>query len=299
VTVIDDFSTGKIENIQHLIGNPRSKIVREDLKKPHQLKEIVAESDLIFHLAANPEVRVGQTAPRVHFEENVLTTFNLLETLRESSEGKVLVFASTSTVYGNASEIPTPEDYSPMIPISTYGASKLASEALIASYAYTFNHRTLILRLANIVGSRSDHGVIVDFIKKIQATPEELEILGDGNQEKSYLYISDLVSAVLHLTECLLRDTNRVGIYNVGSNDKVTVKEIATIVADEMKKSRIRFRYTGGVDGGGGWKGDVKVMQLSVRKLLKTGWKARYTSSEAIRLATRDLLAERRIRHSA
>lgn len=292
--MVDNFSTGRIENIKHLVQDPRLTVVKEDLKRPKQLKEIVADSDLIFHFAANPEVRVGLTAPRVHFEENVLATLNLLETLRARSEGKILVFASTSTVYGDASKIPTPEDYSPLIPISTYGASKLASEALIAGYAHTFNHRALILRLANIVGPRSNHGVIADFIKKIRANPKELEILGDGNQEKSYMYISDLIGAVLHLTECFLEDSSRVGIYNVGSNDKVTVRIIAMIVADEMKSSRIRYRFTGGVDGGGGWKGDVKVMQLSVKKLLDTDWKARYTSREAISLATRELLARKK-----
>jgi UDP-glucose 4-epimerase len=191
VVVLDNFSNGRIENIQHLQNNPSLTIVKEDLKRPKKLKQIVNASDTIFHLAANPEVKLGETSPKTHFEENIQATFNLLEAIRKSQKPKTLVFASTSTVYGEAKQIPTPEDYAPMIPISTYGASKLACEALITSYAYTFNHRALILRLANIIGPRSNHGVIIDFINKIKTNPTELEILGDGNQEKSYMYISD------------------------------------------------------------------------------------------------------------
>jgi UDP-glucose 4-epimerase len=292
VTVIDDFSSGRTENLQHLVGNRFLTVVKEDLRKPGKLGAVVVGHDLVFHLAANPEVRVGQTAPRVHFEENVLATFNLLEALRQSEERMVVVFASTSTVYGEASLIPTPEDYGPMVPISMYGASKLACEALIASYANTFGLRALVLRLANIVGPRSSHGVIVDFIKKIRANPKELEILGDGRQDKSYMYITDLIGAVMHLTEVFLGSTDKNDIYNVGSKDKLSVKEIAEVVAGELHCPKIRFKFTGGVEGGRGWKGDVKLMQLSIKKLLDSGWKPQYTSRQAVKLAARELSRE-------
>ena len=287
VTVIDDFSSGRMENVERLVRGRRLSLVRDYLKNPRRLKGLVSRCDLIFHFAANPEVRVGQTEPRVHFEENVLSTFNLLEAVRQSRASKVLVFASTSTVYGDAVLIPTPEDYGPLIPISTYGASKLASEALIVSYAHTFGHRALILRLANIVGPRSNHGVIPDFVKKIRANSEELEILGDGKQKKSYMYISDLIEATMHLTDRFLESPSRTEIYNVGSNDSVSVAEIAGIVAKEMGCPRIRYRFTGGVNGGRGWKGDVKMMQLSVDKLLKTGFKIRHSSKQAVQLTAR------------
>jgi len=292
VTVIDDFSAGSMENIRHLVRNPLLKVVREDLKSPKQLDRIVGEHDLIFHLAANPEVRVGQTEPKVHFEENVVVTFNLLEAIRRAEAVKTLVFTSTSTVYGEASVMPTPEDYGPCVPISTYGASKLASEALMTSYVHTFNHKGLILRLANVIGPKSNHGVIFDFIRKILANPKKLEILGDGTQEKSYLYITDLIGAVMHLTEHCLENSGKTAIYNVGSKDKITVKEIAKTVAAEMRCPRIRYRFTGGVDGGRGWKGDVKSMQLSIQKLLGTGWKPRFSSSQAVRLAAHELSRE-------
>jgi len=292
VTIIDDFSSGRQENIHHLRGHHRFRIVKEDLKKPSQLAHLIQESQIIFHLAANPEVRIGTTEPKTHFEENILATFNILEAIRQSKQPKKLVFASTSTVYGEAQRIPTPEDYGPLIPISTYGASKLACEALITSYAHTFNHQALILRLANIIGPRSNHGVIVDFIKKLKVDPRKLEILGDGTQEKSYLHIEDCVDAMIHLTNLMLKNTQKVDIFNLGSPDKIAVKEIANIITEEMHTPNTEYRFTGGVDGGRGWKGDVKTMQLSIEKLLQTGWKPKHTSKQAVRLATRALMKE-------
>jgi UDP-glucose 4-epimerase len=235
---------------------------------------------------------VGETEPKVHFEENVVVTFNLLEAIRRVGLERTLVFTSTSTVYGEASQVPTPEDYGPCVPISTYGGSKLACEALITSYVHTFNHKGLILRLANIIGPRSKHGVIYDFITKLLKNPEELEILGDGRQEKSYLYITDLISALMHLTEHSLESREKTAIYNVGSKDKITVKEIAEIVAREMECSKVRYRFTGGVDGGRGWKGDVKNMQLSIQKIVDSGWKPKYSSKQAVELAVQGLKRE-------
>lgn len=289
VTVIDNFSSGRTENIEDFLKADSLTVVREDLRQPEKLERIVEAGEIVFHLAANPEVRVGQTAPGVHFEENVLTTFNLLEAIRRSKTEKTLIFTSTSTVYGEATEIPTPEDYGPLAPISTYGASKLASEALISSYVFTFNQRALILRLANIVGSRSNHGVIADFIKKISANPKELEILGDGKQEKSYMHITDFISALIHLTEIFLEGTERIGIFNAGSRDRVSVTEIAKIVAEEMRCPSISYRFSGGVNGGRGWKGDIKVMQLSIQKLVDSGWRPQYSSKQAVTLAAREL----------
>lgn len=290
VTVLDNLSAGKTENLEHVKNHPNLKIIKKDLKGKLQMKQIVDECDVIYHLAANPEVRVGETQPKVHFNENIKATFNLLESIRKAKTQKTIVFTSTSTVYGEATRIPTPEDYAPLIPISTYGASKLACEALITSYAYTFNHKALILRLANVIGSRSNHGVIADFIKKIKANPYELEIMGDGTQEKSYLHVKDFIEAIMHLTAHFSKTDKRVEIYNVGSIDMITVKEIAKIVSSTMNRPKIKFKYTGGVDGGRGWKGDVKIMQLSIEKILKTGWKPKYNSRQSVELAAKELI---------
>lgn len=289
VTILDNFSNGKIENIEPFMSNPHLTIIKEDLKKPTKLKEKIKDFDAIFHLAANPEVRVGETDPKVHFEENILATFHLLEAIRKFFTPKAVVFTSTSTVYGEASKIPTAENYAPLIPISTYGASKLACEALILSYAHTFNFRALILRLANIVGVRSNHGVVVDFTRKISANRKQLEILGDGMQEKSYMYITDCIDAIIHLANICFKKTEKADVYNIGSNDRITVKEIAHIVAQEMNAPNIQYSLTGGVDGGRGWIGDVKVMQLSIHKLLQTGWKPVYTSKQAVKLAAKEI----------
>jgi UDP-glucose 4-epimerase len=292
VTILDNFSSGKMKNIQHLKDHPSVIIIKEDLKQPKQLRQVIEKCDLIFHLAANPEVRIGETEPNVHFQENILTTFNLLETMRQAKTQKTLIFTSTSTVYGEASQIPTPENYAPLLPISTYGASKLACEALITGYAHTFNHRALILRLANIIGQRSNHGVIADFIKKIKANSKELEILGDGTQEKSYLHVKDCVDAAVHLTKVFLENSEKVDIYNIGSLDKITVKEIARIVAEEMNQPKIKYRFARKAEGGRGWKGDIKFMQLSIEKLVQTGWKPRHMSRQAVMLAAKELVKE-------
>jgi UDP-glucose 4-epimerase len=293
VTILDNFSGGSYDNIRHLLSHPLLKVVEDDLKHPIHLEETVENNELVFHAAANPEVRIGETSPETHFRENVQATFHLLEALRKTGKQKTIIFTSTSTVYGEAAQIPTPEDYAPLIPISTYGASKLAAEALITSHAHTSNNRALILRLANIVGPRSNHGVIADFVKKIQANPKQLEILGDGTQEKSYLHIEDLINATIHLTDLFLENTEKTSIYNIGPTDKITVKEIANIVTETMHTHHTEYVYTGGVDGGRGWKGDVKIMQLSIEKLLQTGWKPKYTSKQAVMLAAKALASAR------
>ena len=201
----------------------------------------------------------------------------------ETIQNPTLIFTSTSTVYGEPTKIPTPEDYAPLKPISTYGASKLACEALISAYAYTYGFKAIIYRLANIVGPRSKHGVIYDFIQKLNKNPKELEIRGDGTQNKSYLYISDCIEAMLLGLE---KTTEQVEIYNVGSENQVDVKTIAQIIIEEMGLKNVKLTFTGGVDGGRGWKGDVKNMLLDIDKIKALGWKPKLNSKQAIKKAT-------------
>ncbi len=293
ITVFDNLSNGTLMNLQRWLGNNRFRFIKGDLKKPSDIEEAVRGIELAFHLAANPEVRVGETNPSIHFQENLVATFNLLEAIRKSASAKAFAFFSTSTVYGEAAILPTPEDYGPSIPISTYGASKLGCEALASSYAHTFGLRTLILRVANVVGSRANHGVIIDFINKLEKNPKRLEILGDGTQKKSYLHIEDFIDATVHLARRFLDDKKKADVFNVGSLDQVEVRRIAEIVAEEMRLRDIKFVFTGGVDGGRGWRGDVKIMLLSIDKLLKTGWKPKYNSEQAVRLAAELILKER------
>jgi len=290
VRVVDNLSSGNLTNIKQWDGNSCFEFVRGDLKNRAVARRSVDGVDVVFHLAADPEVRVGEVDPSVHFRENLLVTFNVLEAMRESKSAKVIVFFSSSTVYGEPVDFPTSEDYGPLLPISVYGASKLGCESLISAYCHIFNLRGIIFRLANIVGSRLSHGVIADFILKLRENPKKLEILGDGNQTKSYLHVKDLIDAVFLVLRSLLERGKAVEVYNVGSFDQVNVKRIAEIVTEEMGLKSVEFNLTGGVDGGRGWKGDVKTMLLASEKLSSLGWKPSLNSEEAIKLSCHELL---------
>jgi UDP-glucose 4-epimerase len=290
VRVLDDLSNGSLKNLGRWLADPRFEFVQGDLKSLDVAKRGVEDVETVFHLAANPDIRLGESDPSVHFNENLLVTFNLLEAMRKSEKAKLMVFASTSTVYGEPDEFPTPEDYGPLLPISIYGASKLGCESLLASYCHTFGLRGVILRFANIVGSRSNHGVIIDFVRKLRQNPEELEILGDGTQKKSYLHVKDLVNAFFVVLNGFHERNGIIEAYNVGSSDQVDVRRIAEIVCEEMRIAKPRFRFNDAVEGGRGWKGDVKMMQLFIKKLLDLGWKPVYLSEDAIRTSCRELL---------
>jgi len=284
VICFDNFSSGRREFIEHNLG--QMELVEGDLLNRSDIGKAIKGCDAVFHLAANPDVRSGAGNTKTHFDNNIVATYNLLEEMRENGVTKI-AFTSSSTVYGEASIIPTPENYGPLIPISIYGASKLASEALIASYCHTFDMEAIIYRFANVVGPRSTHGVIYDFINKLKANPEQLEILGDGTQKKSYLYIDDCIEAMLFGFD---RMKEKVEIYNIGSEDWTDVRTIADIVSSEMGL-RPEYKFTGGLDGRG-WKGDVKFMRLDISKLKERGWNPRHTSNDAIRMTARWLIKE-------
>ena len=284
VVIIDNLSSGSLDNLP-----PEARgevdVVVEDLKLWGHWPDALKGADAVFHFAANPEVRVSTVEPRIHFEENVVATFNVLEACRRRGV-KYLVFASSSTVYGDARRIPTPEDH-PIEPISVYGASKAASETLIATYSRLYGIRPLILRYANVIGPRTGHGVVVDFTRKLRANPRALEILGDGTQRKSYMYIEDAVDATMHLFRLLAEGGLGHSVFNVGSRDWITVREIADIVVEEMGLRDVAYRFVPATPDGRGWPGDVKLMLLDISRLESTGWKPRYTSSEAVRLTAR------------
>jgi len=288
VAVFDNLSAGNLKNLNQSVPAANFHFIEGDLKNPESIGNALQHAEIVYHLAANPEVR--EVESEVHFRENQVATFNLLECMRKSGT-RTIIFASTSTIYGEATTQPTPENYGPLLPISTYGASKLACEAMIASYAYTYGLRGLILRLGNVVGARSNHGVISDFLKKLKQNPDSLEVLGDGTQSKSYIHISDCISAIEIVVRNFLNFDTRVDAYNVSSADRVSVRRIAEIVLEEAG-AKGRIKMTGGVDGGRGWLGDVKLMQLSNKKLRALGWKEQYNSEMAIKQAARDLVGK-------
>jgi UDP-glucose 4-epimerase len=285
VCVLDNLSAGNLANLKQWHNNPDFTFLNIDLTKP--LDSLGGEQfDVIYHLAANPEVRVSSTNPETHYNQNITATFNLLEYLRKSGTTPQLVFTSTSAVYGEPTEIPTPETYAPLKPISVYAATKLACEALISAYAYNYGFRAIIYRLANVIGPRSGHGVIYDFIQKLHKTPNQLEILGDGSQTKSYLHVTDCITALLKRREA---SNEQVEIFNVGSEDKINVKTIAETVIAAMGLTNVDLKLTGGVDGGRGWVGDVKIMLLNADKIKSTGWTPRLNSQQAVTQTARAL----------
>jgi len=287
VTVLDNFSSGRIEFLEPYRDIPDFHLLTGDLMNPKILDNAVSGKDFIFHLAANPDVKLGSEDTHVHLEQNVLATYNLLEAMRKN-DVRQMAFTSTSTVYGEAAQVPTPEDYGPLLPISLYGASKLSCEALISSYCHTFQMQSWIYRFANIVGERGTHGVLVDFIRKLRENSGKLEILGSGKQRKSYLEVKDCIRAMIHAVE---HSSGEVNVFNIGSEDSVDVTEIADIVVGEMGLDRVEYNYTGGIDGRG-WRGDVKLMLLSIEKIKRLGWSPELGSARALEVAVRALLKD-------
>lgn len=240
--------------------------------------------DTVIHFAANSDVRYGSQDPTKDFQNNVVATENILEYMRKY-DVKDILFASSSTVYGEASIMPTPENYGPYMPISSYGASKMSNEGFITAYSHYYGFKGSIFRFANIVGKNSTHGVIYDFINKLLKSPDELEILGDGTQKKSYMHVKDCVDSMIYVHEKL----TRTDIINLGNRETTSVKTIADYVVKRMGLKNVKYRFTGGINGRG-WKGDIKITHLAIDKLLSTGWKSRYTSDESVDVAVRETI---------
>lgn len=285
ITVLDNLSTGQRDCIGCHQSNPDFKFIESDLRDKKSLDNLLKDIDVVFHLAGNADVRRGNENTQIPFENNLLATYNLLESMR-TNEVKNIVFSSTSAVYGVPSMIPTPENYGPMVPISFYAASKIACEGLICSYCHNCEMKTWIYRLANIVGERSNRGVVVDFVNKIMNNPLELEILGSGKQKKSYLHIKECINAMLFAYENSNDDLN---IFNIASEDSIDVTQIANIVTEIMGCENTRYIFSKNTFDGG-WAGDVPIMSLSIEKLKSLGWIPSVNSYQSISMAVHSLL---------
>jgi UDP-glucose 4-epimerase len=289
VRVVDNLSSGRVENLRRHVGSNAVELVVGDLKDPQVALRSVEDVDVVFHFAANPEVRVSSIDPEVHFNENVVTTFNLLEAMRRRGV-KEIVFASSSSVYGEPDSIPVGED-APLRPVSVYGASKASYESLIHAYTKLYGLRAVVLRYANIVGPRMRHGVVWDFIVKLRGDPVELEVLGDGSQVRSYMHIGDVVEATI---AAWTRGGGGYQVYNVASEDWIAVDEVADIVVEAMGLKDVRKIYKP-VLHGVGWPGDVKRIALKIDKLKSIGLKPRMSSRKAVRTAVEEILEELKI----
>jgi len=284
VTVYDNLSSGSKEFLQQHFSKSNFLFIEADLLDFDVLSEAIAHHDIVFHLAANFDVRAGITNTKLDLQQGVLATHNVLESMRLKQVDKI-VFSSSSTVYGEAGTIAVAENYGPLLPISFYGASKLACEGFISAFRHMFDIQAWIFRFANVVGSRANHGVISDFIRKLKQNSGELEVLGDGTQEKPYLYVDDCVDGILfgldHFQE-------QINVLNLGTDAFTNVTIIANMVVEAMGLSRVEFKYTG---GNRGWKGDVPQVRFDMAKMKNSGWKARYNSDESVRQAIKDMLS--------
>lgn len=287
VVIFDNFSSGQMSSIQESAADSRVEIVRADLKELAVVSSAMAGCDTVFHLAANPDIAKAVTQPDIDFWEGSYLTQNVLEAMRVNQVPKIL-YTSGSGVYGENPAVAFAEDYGPCVPISTYGASKLACEALIAAYCHMFDLAGRVFRFANVVGPRQTHGVGYDFVRRLKADPSQLRILGDGTQKKSYIHVEDILQAIRIVDE---RTSEKYAVFNVATDDYITVREIADLAVkvSGLTPGETKYEFTGGDRG---WKGDVPVIRFDCSKIKSLGWKAEKTSSEAVTDAMRAMIRE-------
>lgn len=285
VTVYDNLVSGKKKDIEHLIGKPNFRFIEADMLDYPALLEAMKGHDIVWHLGANTDIPTGNRETDLDLNNCTVATRNVLEAMRVNRIKKML-FASSACVYGDAPPEPLKETFGPLHPINLYGAGKLACEGLISSYSHLFGIQAWMFRFANVIGSRMGHGVIYDFIQKLKKTPEELEILGNGEQTKPFFLVEDCIEGMI----CAFNNSNaQYDVYNLGTDTLTNVTRIGEIVAEEMGLPNAKLRYTGGKRG---WPGDVPVVMFNVDKINGIGWKASHNSDEAVRIAARRLLGK-------
>lgn len=286
--VIDNLVTGKKENLSKCFDQDNFSFLEYDLGNLDGIEDHLGDADILFHFAADPEVRTGYSKPEDSFEQNIVNTFNLLQKIKQSKIKKI-VFASSSSVYGDAKIIPTNEEYGPLSPISHYGASKLACEAMVSSFCHNYNIEGVILRPANVIGLRGRHGLIWDLVHKLKINQDELELLGDGKQTKSFIHISDAIDGIFFSLNNL---QDKVEVFNLGSEDSVEIMDVAKIVCKNMGLNEIKINLTGGVDDGRGWKGDIRIAHLDITKLKNSGWIPKLSSINAADITSHEIIKE-------
>ena len=286
IIIVDNLSSGYIENISHHLKGHAVKLIKGDLKNPIMALRAVKDVKTVFHFAANPEVRVSTTNPEIHFKENILATFNLLEAMRKKGVREI-VFASSSSVYGEPDTIPVGEDF-PIKPVSVYGASKAACENLIHAYSRLYGIRAVILRYANVVGPRLRHGVVYDLLMKLKKNKNKLEVLGDGKQLRSYIYVTEAIDATIMAYE---NADKEYAVFNVGNNDWISVNEVVNIILEELNLRNVKISHKPLLHGIG-WPGDVKNIALSINKIKKFGFKPKLDSIKSIKETVKTLVKE-------
>jgi UDP-glucose 4-epimerase len=279
VWCVDNLHLGQQRNIAHLQASNGFHFIEQDVNGRDALGALFADVkfDAVFHLAANSDIAAGTADTELDFRLNELTTIAVLDAMRRHGTRR-LFFASTSAIFGEA-EGALAEDSGPLAPISFYGASKMAAEAYVSTYAHRFDLSAVVLRFPNVVGERATHGVIYDFLRKLEKNPRELEVLGDGNQTKPYLYVADLVDAILLAWE---KSSGPLSVYHAAGIGETSVREIADVVRAAAGRPDAKIRYTGGDRG---WPGDVPKFRYDIARLQALGWQPRRHSTDAVRYA--------------
>ena len=287
IVIFDNFSSRQLSHLKEVPDDPLLTVVNADLKERSAVTSAMAGCDTVFHLAANPDIARAVSEPDIDFWEGTYLTQNVLEAMRVNKASKIF-YTSGSGVYGENAEVAFREDYGPCIPISTYGASKLACESLIAAYCHMFDLVGRAFRFANVVGPRQTHGVGYDFIRRLKADPTRLRILGDGTQSKSYIHVDDVLAAMWVADE---KGTKSYDVFNVASDDYITVREIADLALkiSGIPPEKTPYEFTGGDRG---WKGDVPVVRFDCSKIKALGWQPRRTSVEAVSQAMKAMHEE-------
>ena len=283
VTVYDNLVSGKREWIKHHLSKENFSFIQADLLDTDTLTQAIKGHEIVWHLGANTDIPAGNRITDLDLKNDTIATRNVLEAMRQNDIDKI-IFASSACVYGDVPLVPLAETFGPLFPINLYGAGKLACEGLLTAYSHLFGIEVWMFRFGNVVGSRMGHGIIYDFIHKLRKNPEELEILGDGNQEKNFFLVEDCIEGML----CASRNSSeQYDVFNLGCNSTVKVSAIAQIVVEAMGLKDVKFKYTGGKRG---WPGDAPYVMFDTGKMERLGWKAKHTSAEAMRIATRRLL---------
>lgn len=288
VTIFDDLSVGRRAFVQGPLDSGGATLVVGDALDFEALKQTATGHDVVFHLAANPEARRGLDNTRLDLEQGTIATHNALEAARLAGIPR-FVFASSGTVYGERLE-PCSELDLGLLPVSLYGASKLACEAMVSAFAACFELRATIMRFGNVVGPRGTHGAALDFLRKLKASPDELEVLGDGNQSKPYLHVNDCVDGLLFALDLPTPSSqSQLEIFNLAPRDATSVRAIAELCVARSPNTKARIRYTGGARG---WRGDVPFCRMTPDLLAGRGFRVRHTSDEAVALAVEALARE-------
>ncbi|MBI4816678.1 MAG: NAD-dependent epimerase/dehydratase family protein [Deltaproteobacteria bacterium] len=284
VTVFDNFSSGRRWRLAH-VNDPRLEVIAGDVHDLSALARAMRDSTLVFHLASNPDISRAELDPDIDFREGTELTRNVLEAMRQCG-AKRIFYTSGSGVYGDLGERPATEDHGPLVPISTYGASKLAGEALISSYGFMFGIEGRVFRLGNVVGPRQSHGVGFDFIRRLLVDPTRLRILGDGRQSKPYVDVSEVVDAMFFVHSLEL---GRFEVFNVATQDALTVTEIAELARSTVGTENVSYEYSGSDRG---WRGDIPIVRLSSAKLAAAGFELESSSRAAMSRALAALAEE-------